>query len=272
MSRHEKGYDISAHKDEIITDVIKKLAWVPIAAVIPVVWELVKFISKNVVEKTIFSVTNLLAVALIAEILGSIWIVVHYKRKYRVVPLTDFRIESIIAEMQIKSREAFVSTLHYDLVPNKDGLKSFKKSILWTGGKYNGTSLTSANGPYTFNDLGGNDGYHTYEVKFNESIKCQDPIRFVLETSVSDVGHQMQPIYGYSVKHQIDRLVLRVVAPPNVIHDVEKYACWDMGRLMKVGEKEIVTKERVGGNEVYEVEIQNPTLLCKFFLEWEFTT
>lgn len=287
MSNQKESYDISKHKDEIITGIIKNLVWVPIAAIIPVVWGLIKTLSKNLLESKYLTFSNILAGIAIVISLACIFILLKirfFKGKRKpaedsesthndVIPLTDFRINSIVAEMHIKDNNDIISTLDYELTANKDDLQFFQKSVLWTGDKYNGTKLKSSNSTdYTFHDMGGNDGYHIYQVRFNKEVKCLDKIEFTLETSVSDSNHQMQPFYGYCVKHQVDKLTLRVVAPPNMIRNIRQNICWDWERLMNVGEPKTVSKEVIGGNEVYQIEVHNPTLLYKYFLEWEFTT
>ncbi len=276
------NYQISEHKDEIITSIVKNLVWLPIAATIPLIWKLIQLLFKNTSLNNIFTFSNILAVVAIAISIATVVIVIKLKKGKPetpkkedldpLKPITDLRINKLEAEFHIKSSDKIISTLDYNITANIDGLQHFIKPILWTGDKYNGTKLIEKDSPcYTLHDKGVNDGYHICEVNFNKEIKCQDKIRFKLQTEVSDTNCKMQPFYGYTVKHQIDKLILRVVIEPNKIHNVRKSICWDWERQMAVETPKLLSKKIIGDNEVYEVEIPNPTLLYKYFIEWEFT-
>ena len=277
----KSNYKISEHKDEIITGIIRNLIWVPIAAIIPLIWKLIQFLYSNISWDSLLTFSNILALVAIIISVTAIVVVMKFRfsksvsknqKQVSMEPITDFRINLLVAEFHIKNSDEIISTLDYDITANRNNVQSFKKPILWTGDKYIQTKLIHKNcAEYTLHDKGVNDGYHICEICFNKEIKCQDKIKFKLETMVSDLKSQMQPFYGYTVKHQTDMLILRVVVEPNKIHNVRKCICWDWERQMTVEEPEPIPKKTIGGNEVYEIEIPSPTLLYKYLIEWEFT-
>ncbi len=269
-------YKFSDHKDEIITDIIKKLVWVPIAAMIPLAWKLITVLYNNIVSQNFLNFSNILAIIAIGLAIVAILIACNLRKSERkdekkIEPLTDFRINSLIAELHIKGDGKLTSTLDYDMVANRDNIECFKKNFIWTGDKYEGTKLVSSNSTqYKLEDISGNDTFHKYKVVFNKDIKCQDKIQFKLKTFLSTEKWNMEPFYGFSVKHQIDKLTLRVVAEPGIICNVKKSIYWDWVRSINVGEPEPVFVKTIGGNDVYEIEVENPTLLYKYFLGWDF--
>lgn len=269
-------YNFLEHKDEIITDIIKKLVWVPIAAMIPMAWKLITILYNNIISQNFLNFSNVLAIIAIGLAIIAIFVALNLKKpkeddENKAGPLTDFRIKSLVAELHIKSNGELTSTLDYDMVANKDDVEYFKKSFIWTGDKYNGTKLVSSNSTeYKLEDISGNDTFHQYKVVFNKSIKCQDKVQFQLKTFLATKKWNMDPFYGISVKYQIDKLTLRVVAEPGIISNVKKSIHWDWVRSIRVGEPKPVSCKTIGGNDVYEIEVENPTLLYKYFLGWDF--
>lgn len=281
-------YKLSEHKNEIITHIIKNLIWLPIASIIPIISTIVfKIINNKDIEiitiimlfiSTIFSAIALVFVIKLKKDLlngnnnlntntDDIKDVIEDK----IIPLINFRINSIDIELDFEDRVNIISTLNYKMTANEDDIDYFEKELIWTGKDYHGTTMTQANGNYELELFDSNDSLHKYRVNFLEPIKKQDLIKFELKTKVSDSNRTMQPFSSYMVKHQVDNLTLRVTAPPHCITNVKQATYIDLYRQVQVGTSRKVIKRTIGGKECYEVQIPNPTLAYRYFLEWEFT-
>lgn len=273
-------YKLAEHKDEIITHIIKNLVWLPIVNVIPIVFSLVyNFMLQEPTMNWIIIVSLLLS--LFISITSIILSLAFKGREINgrkqvpdrnaIVPLTNFRINLIETELNFEDRTKIVSTLNYKMTANEDNIEYFEKELVWTGKDYNGTNLIEKNGNYELELFDSSDSMHKYRVKFLDTISRQDVIKFKLQTDVCDSTCSMLPISSYMVKHQIDQLVIRVVVPPNCIKNVKRSIYADMFRQVKIGQPQKVNKKVIGGKDCYEITINNPTILYRYFLEWEFT-
>lgn len=287
-------YKISEHKDEIITHIIKNAIWLPIASLVPIFLSFVGNIIKNgnnIDKFTIIALSASVGMSIIS-ISVSLKIKKHNSNEssndreseesvescadapnnLKITPITNVRIESVDTELNFESRTSIVSTLTYNMIANEDDVKYFEKELIWSGKEYNGTKLIDKDGNYELELFDSNDSIHKYRVKFLDNKNRQEKIYFKLETKVGDSGCTMQPISSYMVKHQIDSLTIRVVVPPNLIKNVKKSIYADMARQVPIGERKMVVKRTIAGRECYEVTIPNPTILYRYFLEWEFVT
>lgn len=282
------GYNIREHKDEIITHVIKNLVWFPIAAIIPIAYQIAKALLmqyNNINNHLVI----LVVISLIVSI-SSIVITIFFYRKSNhnksqdvdennnksennILPINNFRITSVDCELCFEDteRKDITCTLSYDMVANSDGVEYFEKELIWTGTKYLNTELTEANGNYKLELFNSNDSIHKYRICFPEPLKCQDRVTFKLITKVSDDNLSMQPFNSYTVKHQINSLIIRVVALPNCIKNVKKSIYADMTRQLPIGNSSRINKKMIARQECYEASFPNPTISHRCFVEWEFT-
>ena len=109
---------------------------------------------------------------------------------------------------------------------------------------------------------------------FGRKLEARDHIKFTLKTSVEDMMHSMEPFYVYIVKHQIKRLTVRVVLSKGCskrMNNFSSIAYWDTARQMRIKLPQKIKKRVIGGNDTYEIVINNPTLLYRYGIEWEFT-
>lgn len=284
-------YNIKKHKDEIITHVIKNLIWVPIAAIIPIVYQIVKTLLEQFsnIENYLFILVLLSFIISISSIIVTICLyrknnknnkvsqkdddVINSENQGYIIPINNFRITSVDCELCFEDvdRRDITSTISYDMVANSDGIEYFEKELIWTGKTYISTELIEANGNYKLELFDSNDSIHKYRICFQDPLKCQDRVTFKLVTKVSDSNLSMQPINSYTVKHQIDNLTIRVVSKPNCIKNVKRSIYADMSRQLPIGKSTRVTKRMIGRQEYYETTFPNPTISHRCFLEWEFT-
>lgn len=280
-------YNINEHKDEIITDLIKKLIWVPIAAIAPVVYKIIQTLLEqyNNVDRRIFI---LVALSFMLSVTSIVITVLLYRKNNKVktqddkdndenqnnvLPINNFHIQSVDCELcfENKERTNITCTLSYNMVAISDGVEYFEKELIWTGKTYISTELVEANGDYKLQLFDSNDAIHKYRIYFQEPLKSQDQVSFKLITKVSDDNLSMQPINSYTVKHQIDNLILRVVCKPKCIKNVKRAIYTDISRQLPVGKPSAIAKKMIAGNECYETVFANPTISYRHFIEWEFT-
>lgn len=282
-------YKISEHKDEIITHIIKNIIWLPIVSLVPIFLSFVGNVIKNGNNIDTFTIIAL-SVSVIMSII-SLMVSLKIKKQnfngsyneeetvescaevsnnLKITPITNVRIKSVDTELNFESRTSIVSTLTYNMVANEDDVKYFEKELIWSGKEYNGTKLIDKDGNYELELFDSNDSIHKYRVNFLDNKYCQDKIYFKLETKVGDSTCTMQPISSYMVKHQIDSLTIRVVVPPNLIKNVKSSIYADISRQIPIGKSINVPKKIIARKEFYEITIPNPTMLYRYFLEWEF--
>lgn len=279
------GYNIKKHKDEIITHIIKCVVWLPIASLLALIGAIIKTIL-DAYRNSEYSNNNIVILGLISCVISILSIIINLisikrkkeisnkentKQENGVVPINNFRINSVVDELLFTDRINIKSTLHYEMTANEDNIEYFEKELTWSGKKYYGTKLLRANGDYELEMFDSTESIHKYRVNFHNQIKCQDKLSFDLETEVSDDELKMLPISAYMVKHQIDELTIRVVVPLNCIKNVKKAIYLDMHRQLPVGNPIPLRKKMIAGKECYEFTVQNPTISHRYFIEWEFT-
>lgn len=274
-------YKITKHKDEIITGIIKNLIWFPIAAIIPLLWKLLCILYDNFTQNSEYiTFQNILSlICLILSIISIIlWIVYFIKRKNKTLSennnsiSSDLRFSTIEAELIFDdNRQNIISAIDYKMTVLSESVSELKREIIWSGNKYNGTRLVSMNGDYQLIDTNRESSPYPYTINFNSEKKRGDFIEFKTETSVTDENYTMLPRYSFMVKYQIDKLILRVVAPRNMIKNVKKAIYADRAKEICVEKPKNITREKIRELERYTFEIENPSLLYNFFIEWEFT-
>ena len=277
-------YKINEHKDELITDLLKKLIWVPIAAIVPIVSSLIKVLYNNIKANasSIFTPTNILiAVSIIFSII-SICISLrkqkkrHRKDKDSVLNMpseieADFRFNSITATLTFDDRININSEIAYDMVVISDNVSEIKKDVIWTGTEYNGTTLVEPSEGYELVESRKTNSPYEYTIFFDSEKKRGDCIRLKTRTCVKDTNKEMKSIYSFMAKYQIDTLKIVVVAPKGLLRNVKGSVYADRSQNILVEAPKTVFTETIGNLKRYTYEINNPTFLYNYFIEWDFT-
>ena len=284
-------YNLADHKDEILTNIIKNLIWAPIAAIIPIIWKLLNTLYNKIASTAgIFTWENILSiVAILVSFVTIIINIFSLKRKNLAETKKkdaehimdeenviknfepDYRVSSLTAEMTFNSRTEITSCIDCKMVVLAKSVTELNRDLIWSGSEYKGTKLVERNGPYEIIDSNRAQSPYPYTIVYNEEKKRGDKVEFKTETSVVDGKLDMSPVYSVMVKYQIDELIIRVVAPRNMLKHVNKVVYADRGRQIRVTVPEPAKKEDVGPYSSYTFAENNPTLLYNYFLEWEFT-
>lgn len=278
-------YNLNEHKDEIITHIIKNLIWFPIAATIPLVIKLINILNVNIKNKSEYiTFSNILIMFSILLSITSIIIsfsILKNKEKHASKEISsgekeelsfDYRFSSIIAELTFDdNRKNITSTVDYKMTVLAESVKELKREIIWSGSKYNGTKITRKNGDYELIDSDRTNSPYPYSIVFDSEKKRGDKIEFTTETHVIDEDLEMMPHYSFMAKYQIDKLVIKVVAPNNIIKNVKKSVYADRAKEICIEHPKKIEADPVRDLVRYTFEISNPTLLYNYFIEWEFT-
>lgn len=269
-------YKVSEHREEIITHIIKNLIWIPIAAVIPLVWKVAQIIFSKLpnISEGIWSII-LSCISVAISIFTVIYVVYiskkREKKRQQNQIVSNFRFSSVTAELVFNTRTEITSTIDYKMIILADSVSELPRDVIWTGSKYNGTKLIQANGDYELVEGGRSRSPYPYTINFNDEKKRGELVEFKTETSVEDGNLDMTPIYSFMVKYQIDELKLCVIAPKNMLKNVKKAVYADRARALLVNEPVAIRGETVGNLKKFVFEIKNPSLLYNYFIEWEFT-
>lgn len=284
-----KNYKLSEHKDEIITHIIKNLFWIPIAAIIPLVYKLINLLHDNIVvnSKYITFPNILIIISLLLSLISLIMCYFTLKSNKSNTNISeknvtnnekpdeiscDYRFSSIIAELTFDDDgKNITSTIDYKMTVLAESVTELKRDLVWSGSKYNGTRIVYKNGDYDLIDSTRNNSPYHYSIVFNSEKMRGDKIEFKTETSVIDENLDMLPHYSFMAKYQIDKLIIRVIAPKNMIKNVKKSTYADRAKDICIEQPQKIAAEQVRNLVRYTYEIMNPTLLYNYYIEWEFT-
>lgn len=269
-------YKMSEHKDEIVTHIIKNLIWAPIAAIIPIVFALIKNILADIKEsKNILTITNIL---IIVSIVIMVFLFIFLRRLVsnndngkNDLLFSEFRAKTMEAELSFTNRENLMSKITYKMNVLSNGVSEMKRSITWTGSEYIKTTLSNTNGDYSLVDSNRKFSPHTIKILFNSEKNSGDFVRFTTNTKVLDTNHEMSPNYSFMVKYQIDELILHVVAPENLIKNVKKAVYADVAKEIVIEKPTDLQGENIGNLVRYTYRVPTPSFLYNYFIEWEFT-
>lgn len=278
-------YKLSEHKDEIITHIIKNSIWALIVTIIPMIIALTKSISKDINENKAFLSSESLwiilsiVVMIIIYLLLKIFLLDRYLSQKEELHKTKndllfskFRAKTMEAELYFENRETLNSKITYKMnVLSTNPINKIERTITWTGSEYVETTISNSNGDYSIIDSKRKFSPHIIKILFNSEKSNGDFVRFSTNTKVLDTNHEMSPHYSFMVKYQIDELVLHVVAPINLITNVNKAVYADVAKEIVVEKPKKIQGEIIGNFIRYTYRIPTPTFLYNYFIEWEFT-
>lgn len=281
--------------EAIANNLISNILWVIIGASIPTIYVSVKGIiaTARAADSIFFSANNLLLIACFGISLAALIISVILLRRSRTpVPSKHldgdddrqdrsgetgsafpipFRAKTISAELVFNSRTEMTSSIEYNMEVLSDHISKYNRDLIWSGSEYYGTKLDSPNNDCVLIDSARKRSPFKYTIEFNPEKRRGEMVHFTTVTSVGDKQLEMNPGYSFAVKHQIDKLKLSVVAPQYLLKNVRKAVYADRARELCVVPSVSIPPDRVGGLVRYTYEIQNPTMLYNYFIEWQFT-
>ncbi|MBD5155657.1 MAG: hypothetical protein HDT15_11540 [Oscillibacter sp.] len=259
---------------KVAVDIVSKAIWAVLYAFFTTLAAIIFSLLKKVSVPVTISV-----ISIIISIIALIIMVVFLRKNSKgntsqnsasVVP--NFKATTIEAEFYFASREEMESRIEYNMQLTCPSMREYPRDLVWSGSEYKGTTIAPEYAEdYEIDEYVGPQSPHDYLIKFKTEKKRGDTIKFKTITQVGDTTHIMKTMYSYTVKYQIDQLVLRLSVPKGLVKGVKKAVYADRGREIIVEEPTKITKKIVGDLEEYTFTCSNPTLLYNYFIEWQFT-
>lgn len=166
-----------------------------------------------------------------------------------------------------RSDITITSSIEFRVLCN--GIKNINKYLTWTGDSYEGSTLLSSSDNYTLEDCQDKKSPYRYSINLMEERGKNYEGSYKLETSVKDASFIMQPYMGYAVSNPTDHLILRVIAPNNIIKNVKKVIYADFKMEHEVYIDECIPTDD-DANQIFEFDIKDVNLFYNYNLQWEF--
>lgn len=196
---------------------------------------------------------------------------VKEKKKNNVLDYGDIVYnEAIIELMFIGDRNRIENRRTIKAEIKKEGVERISKRIFWTGSSYDGIELVeSKSDPGLSLVEKGSKLPCTYDIVLAEKSKKGDKVNYQTLIKVKDEKHVMEPYLAHMVKHDTEKLTLRIVSPEGMLADVRAviYADLDMKIMVK---EETMEKKEDEHSEIYEKTIEKANVNYTYALEWKF--
>lgn len=196
---------------------------------------------------------------------------VKEKKKNNVLDYGDIVYnEAIIELMFIGDRNRIENRRTIKAEIKKEGVERISKRIFWTGSSYDGIELVeSKSDPRLSLVEKGSKLPYMYDIVLAEKSKKGDKVNYQTLTKVKDEKHVMEPYLAHMVKHDTEKLTLRIVSPEGMLADVRAviYADLDMKIMVK---EETIEKKEDEHSEIYEKTIEKANVNYTYALEWKF--
>jgi dCMP deaminase len=185
----------------------------------------------------------------------------------------DIIYNEYIAEIEfVEGRNNIESTRTVCATMCREEITKIPKKMFWTGSTYEGTFLES--GEKTDPDIKivsrkGENFHYKYDVEIGKPRKKGEKLNYQTLTKVKDEKEVMEPYLAHMVKNKTEKLLLRVVAPENLLCEVVATIYADLNMDTKV--KEAVLENRAEENvSIYEYSIDNANINYTYAIEWKF--
>lgn len=193
-----------------------------------------------------------------------------------VIKYEDIIYNNFIAEIKfIEGRNNIESTRTVQAIMGRDNISRIPKKMFWTGSTYEGTELMP--GENTDADISisrrkGKNLPYKYDIEIKNARNKGEPLKYQTITKVKDEKEVMEPYLAHMVKNRTDKLILRVVAPKELLHHVVASMYADLDMNTKVREEALKCKGNTEDmqSEIYEYCIENANINYTYAIEWKF--
>lgn len=183
----------------------------------------------------------------------------------------------IYKEMDIElkfcnDRNSIESIRKVKAIINKEDIKKISKHIIWTGSAYDGTKLWQCQGDdedVSIVETSKNMPY-TYDIMFKNQTKKGDKLNYSIITYLKDERNVMEPYFAHMIKHKIETLIIRIIAPKRLIKEVRTTIYADLDMSLNVSEESIKEIENTENEVIYQIKIQNANVNYTYAIEWSF--
>ena len=162
-----------------------------------------------------------------------------------------------------EERYKLIHRRRYKIKALKNGLDSYKERFLWTGGEYEMRNLKPNQ---QLLQLGNENLFKIYEVKFNRTLKKGDVVEVELEWTLYDKNKTAVPFVSSPIKEPTELLIINVAFPNEFnMKEVECEISYSHGSKIPI---EYSKKELV--NNGYSWKVENPKLMHHYEVRWFF--
>ena len=191
-----------------------------------------------------------------------------------------YEYKQVVADLTFDNRYTIMFSIESSLSPVSEPLKTYMKTISWTGSGYEKTVAADSDSSYDISDEEIRDGIYNINLKLKNECPVGEDFKFRFLTYVKDDQEIMSPFLSYTVKAKTKSLKLRVKFKKDMyLKEVDNfrvvlYADRKRDIVYKTIEyqkekKDIVIRKE---NDYYIVETKeylNPYLLYTYSLEWD---
>lgn len=167
------------------------------------------------------------------------------------------------------NREKITCTRNAGLKARTSGIKEIQRTMVWTGGSYDGTKLANANFPWEIEDIQEGERAYSYKIKFGRELNIGEEVNYSIVTNVKDEQHVMQRYVSQIVRYRTEELRIILKCPKNLITNVRYVEYADI-EMKEIFSETIATKhEDSDETEIYTLERTRPNLFYTYSIEWD---
>lgn len=108
--------------------------------------------------------------------------------------------------------------------------------------------------------------YVTFEVPLQKNQETDCEIIY----NLGDSSRKMQPYLGHCVKNPTEKIILRLCVPKGMVNSVKKCIYADTSAHINLSLPQIINPRYIADIAMYEWEVDNPSLLYFYRMNWEF--
>lgn len=223
---------------------------------------------------------NLLIILLIIVVLIQSTHILINRSKNKLIPNLDWKYIHTYAEYCIEflSRETLINHRYFKAKAIKKGVRELTGSYMWSGDKVKkiciaGVPSKDRNYPRIIFEESKDGTYSSqdkYKIELKDHMKVNETGDYKVEFELSDSARTMAPFQKTKIVRPTERLVLKVVTPPEMIKCVFFSVTTEYGDTQKVFEEplspEIIS---VGRKKREQYKIDVPSDKLKLFYTYE---
>lgn len=181
----------------------------------------------------------------------------------------DYMYKKIETEMHFTNREEIAYTSRYDILAFKE-ISRMKRSTKWTGTSISELPILKSTKNHRVELCKDDEPTKTINVIFEVPLQKNDETDCELKYELGDSEKKMHPILGHVVKNPTEKIILRLCVPPGMVNSVKKCIYADSTAQINLSQPQIINPRFIGNIVMYEWEIDNPSLLYYYRINWIF--
>lgn len=181
----------------------------------------------------------------------------------------DYMYKKIDTEIHFITREEITYTSCFNILALKE-IKGMKRTHEWTGTTISELPIIKSKTSNHKVELCKDEPRKTINVIFEVPLQKNHETDCILMYELGDSLRKMQPFLGHVVKNPTEKIILRLCVPKGMVTSVKKCIYADSSAQISLSLPQIINPRYIGNIEMYEWEIDNPSLLYFYRMNWEF--